>query len=147
MVLVVVHASEQMSGAVFITDDLRIVPCCDIIRTQFHRIIQESFEFDFLVAHDIRIRRPALLIFVQEILEDLIPVFLFEIDGIIRNADLLCDSLNILVIFRCRTESEFIRIIPILHENADDVVTLFLQKQCCDRRVNTTAHSDHHAYF
>ncbi len=98
--------------------------CRDEIGTKAHRVIEERFELDFLVTHDVWIRCPTEFIFIEEVREDLIPVLFFKIDRIIRNADLIGYGDDVFIIFRRRTKAVLIRVIPVFHEDPDDVIAL-----------------------
>src|SRR6266568_7286264 len=53
---------------------------------------QKQFKLDLLVAHDVRIRRAAGLVLVNHIVDNFVPVLLFEIVHFERNAELHCHA-------------------------------------------------------
>ncbi len=131
-----------MHSSVIITLDLSIMPHRNIVSIQFHRIVQKSLEFDFFIAHDVRIGRSAVTIFIQKIREDTVPVLFFKVDRIIRDADLVSNLGNVLIIFSHRTNAAVFFLVPVFHEDTDDVIALLFEQICANRRVNAAAHSD-----
>ena len=117
-----------MNNALLIGFNLRIVPHCNVIRIQLLGIIQKCFELDFLVAHHVRVWCAPSFVLVKEVLKNAIPVFLFEINRIIRNAYLTSHLSNILIVRGGRTNTIFISVIPVFHEDTDNIISLLLQQ-------------------
>ncbi|MNV42487.1 hypothetical protein D3C71_1341620 [compost metagenome] len=113
-----------------------------IIGAKLKGFVQELSELDLSVAHDVWIRRPAGLIFIEEIRKYFVEVFLLEINGIVRNINLLAYAANILCIAFGRTYSEFVGIVPIFHEDADDVIALLLEQKRRDGGIDPSGHAD-----
>src|SRR5690606_22263558 len=129
LVLVAVYAAQQFILSVMFLHNTGIVSCGYVIGAQIHGLIQELPEFDLAVAHHIRIWRAAALIFFEKIGKYFIIVFLLEIDGIVRDIDLLTDAPYVLGVLLRRTAAELIGIIPVFHENADNIISLLLEQQ------------------
>lgn len=66
-------------------DSFRIVSGSDIIESVFFGEVQKLIEFDLFIAENIGIRRSSLLIFVQKIGKNFVPVFLDEVGAQKRN--------------------------------------------------------------
>ncbi|MNC31049.1 hypothetical protein D3C75_793570 [compost metagenome] len=141
LILVAVHAAQQLKDTILFNYPC-VVSCCNIIRAKLERLVQEFPELDLAVAHNIRIRRPPGLIFIEEIGKDFIKVFLLEINGIVRNIDLLAYAAYILSIGLCRAYTELVGIVPVLHEDADDVIALLLEQKRCNGGIDSSRHAD-----
>ena len=126
LILIVVYPTEHLvfSVAVF---HLCVMPCGKIVRPKLQCMIKECLELDFLIAHHIRVRCTSRFVFIKEIGENLIPVLLLEVDRIIRNADLIADADDVIIIFRCSADAILIGVIPVFHEHADDFIALLFQ--------------------
>ena len=92
LVLVAVNAAQQACCAVLITSYAGIVSRSQVIRSQRFGLGQKLAELDLPVAHNVGIRGSAAAVLVEEVTEHLIIILAFEVDRIIRDADLLADS-------------------------------------------------------
>lgn len=104
---------------------------------------EEVAEFDFTVAHNIRVRSASALVFLKEIGEHFIVILLFKVHCVIWNPDLIADPGYVLGIFFCCTMPEFVCVIPVFHEDADDIVSLLLQQQRGNRGIDPAGHPDY----
>src|SRR5579875_291447 len=104
------------------------MPSRQIIRAKLQSTVEQFFKFNLLVTKHIWIWRASACIFLQEILKHFVHVFFLEVYAVIRNANLFANSRYIFKILSCRAVSKLICVVPILHEDADDIVTLFLKK-------------------
>src|SRR5690348_12602580 len=68
---------------------LGIMPRCQQIRAALLGIMKKYLKLDFFIAKNIWIRRAASAIFLQEIAEDLRPIFLGKIDAMQLNFQLV----------------------------------------------------------
>ena len=96
----------------------------DAARAQHLCMIEEGFELDFTVTHDIRIGGTSGAILVQKIFEHVIPVFAGEIDRVQADAERIADLLSIRQVFARGTVFRGIVFLPVLHEQAFDLVAL-----------------------
>ncbi|MNP04231.1 hypothetical protein D3C76_961400 [compost metagenome] len=95
MVLVAVYTTQQLELAVFL-NHAGVVAGCHIISSKRKSFVQKFTEFDLPVAHDIRVWRAPLFVFLKKICKYFIVVFFLKIDGIVRDVDLLADTSYIL---------------------------------------------------
>jgi hypothetical protein len=143
LILVGIHSPEQGIPTV-LPADLGVVPRGQVIRLQIQGLFQESLELDLLVAQNIGIGRAPPLVLLQEIDENPIPVLLFKIHCIIRNADLIADPPHIIIVFIRCAQAAFIPLIPVLHEDTYDFIACFFQHQCGDGGIHSPGHSHHY---
>ncbi|MNF88431.1 hypothetical protein D3C84_709260 [compost metagenome] len=109
---------------------MRIVPRCDVVAAKIDDLLQQFPEFDFTVAHNVGVRRSTFGILVQEVSENFVVILLLEIYCIKRNVELVTDPSNILCVFFCGTMTEFVSIVPVFHENANNLMPLLFEQQC-----------------
>ena len=136
LILVQVHAFFQKILAAG-TGDARVVPGGDKIRAQLQRLIQEGLEFDFLVAQHVRVGGAPGAVFLQEVAEYGIPVFIREVYGVQRYLQAIADLHGVIHIAFPHAAPGLGGFIPVLHEQGLDLITLFLQQQGGDGRINT----------
>ena len=127
--------------------DPGVMPCGDQVSSHGHGVIQESLELDFSVAQDIRIGRAPGRIFAQKIREDPILVLGGEVDGLDIDADDVGHAGCVEPILARRAVLGIVVVLPVLHEEAKDVIALLLEQPGRDRGVNATGHSDHDPLF
>ena len=110
---------------------------------------QESVELDFPVAEDVRIWGAAFLIFVKHVVYDPLPVFFAEIHEIERNAHLAGNHFgNKTVLFPLAVSVKSCRcVMPVLHEECEDVVSLLLENPCRNAGVDTAGKPDTNLYI
>ena len=106
----------------------RVVPCRDRIGAERHRMIEKRAKFDFTVAQDIRIRRASRFVFAQKLFEHALAIFRREIDRFEVDADDVRDRCRIDEVFARRAVFVGVVVLPVLHEQADDVEALPLQQ-------------------
>ena len=140
LVLVRILGPHQVGIAIFIAHQVSVVPRRHVIGPQLGRVFDKGLELDFLVTNYIGVRRPALLVFINKVREDPVPVFFFKVDRVVRNPNLTRNFGDVLVIFRCRTNPIFIGIIPVFHEDAHDIIALALEQEGRDTGVHAPAH-------
>ena len=87
-------------------------------------IIQERLELDFAVAHDVGIRGTSDSVFIQKMLEYIIPVLAREINRVQFYAETFANLLRISKIDACRTVFLGVVFLPVFHEQAFDPVSL-----------------------
>ena len=107
------------------------MPRCERGSVHIYGKVKEGFELNLRVAKNIRVRGAPFFVFVKEVAEDPVIILLGEIDGIEGDAYLLGDTLCVLIILGRSAYAVIIRFIPILHENAHNIITLPLEKQGC----------------
>ena len=140
LVLRCVHALEQFatSGRA-VPADARVVPGRDLFGAQPHGVVQKCLELDFGVAQHVRVRCPAGLVFAQELREHAVLVFGREVDVFDLDTDHIRDRRGIHEIdVRCAVFG-IVVIIPVLHEDADDLMPLLLQQVRRHRGVDSPA--------
>ena len=101
----------------------------------------EELEFDFLIAHDVRIWRVTFFVLGKHVVDDFLLVFFFEIEDTKINAELDGDALGVSKVFRPRALHAREILGPVLHVDADDFVALLLQKIGRHGRIDATRHS------
>ena len=125
--------------------------CRDIIRSDLQTSLQQRFPLYIAVAGNTRIRGPSMQIFIYEIINYIFLKFLPEVHHIISYSEAFCHSSCVLhrrqsaapsIFFQC-TDIIFL---PDLHRNADDLISLFLQKICRHRRIHSTGHSNYYFF-
>ncbi|GJM84223.1 hypothetical protein HMSSN139_67190 [Paenibacillus sp. HMSSN-139] len=146
LILVIVDAPQQLVRPVLFHDAC-IMPCRNVIRAEIQRFVQKFAELDFPVAHDVRVWRPAPLIFFEEIGKYFIVILLLEVHGVVGDIDLFADAANVFGVRFGRAVAEFVGIVPVFHEYADDVVALLLQQERGHRGIDAAGHADDDAGF
>jgi hypothetical protein len=104
------------------------VPGRHEIGTNAQRRIQENIKLDFTVAKYVRIRGPAALILGKHVIDDSFFVFFAEINGLKRNAQMLCDNHCIVTVVQ---PGAFVAdgdtvIVPVFHEHPNHFIPLLL---------------------
>ena len=69
-------------------------------------------------------------------------ILLFKIDRVTRDIELPANPAHILGILLRRAIAEFVGIVPVFHENADDVIALLLEQQCGHGGIDAAGHAD-----
>src|SRR5258708_29824658 len=100
------------------------------IRSKLIRAVNEPAELEILVAHHARIRRASGLVFVGEILDDVLLKFRRLVNEVIRDVELVADGARVgdglrAAAFVLRAVHAILR--PELDRGADDIVTLLDQ--------------------
>ena len=125
---------------------LAIVACGEGVGSQCARLIEECFEFDFAVAEDIGIGSAALAALVEKVGENVLPIFLNEVDRIVGNADLLANGDHILIFARSFADPLAILLFPVFHEEADDAEALLFKQERGHRRIDAAGHADYDSF-
>ena len=106
------------------------------------RMVEERAELDLAVAEDVRVRRAPGLVVAQEQREHALAVFGGEVDRLEIDADDVRDRGRVDQVLAGRAVFVGIVLLPVLHEEADDLVALLLQQPRRDRRVDAARHAD-----
>ena len=116
----------------------------DVIRAELVRAVNEPAELQVLIAHHARIRRAAGLVFVGEILDDVLLEFRRLVNQVIRDVELVADGAGVGDGLRAaalvlRAVHAILR--PELERDADDLVALFQQQRRRGGGINSPAHA------
>ena len=116
----------------------------DEIRAELIRAVNEPAEFQILIAHHAGIRRATGLVFVGEVLDDVLLEFRRLVNEVIRDVELVADRARVgdglrSAAFVLRAVHAILR--PELERDADDLVTLLDQKRRRRRGINSSAHA------
>ena len=116
----------------------------DEIRAELVRAVNQSSELQILIAHHARIRRATGLVFVGEILDDVLLEFRRLVNEVIRDVELVADGARVgdglrAAAFVLRAVHAILR--PELERDADDIVALLDQKRRRRRGINSSAHA------
>src|ERR1035437_9063094 len=118
----------------------RIMPSRYKIRSFFHGPIVKRAELDAFIAHDVRIRRAAGLVFGDHIVDHFSLVFLFEIKSNKRNIQSGGHAHRIEPVFSPITIHP-IRL-PDFYKNAGDTVSGLFQNRGRNRAIDAAGHAD-----
>lgn len=127
LVFIGIHTFEHSHRAVGVTGNAGVVPGGDVVCTQFQRQIEEGFELDFLVAHDVGVGGTPGAVFIQKIGEHPIPIFAGEIAGMQLDTQLVGNRLRIGKVNGSGTVVLGVVFLPIFHEQTFDLIALFQQ--------------------
>ena len=110
------------------------MPCGDHVSAQFFRGFPECGELYLSVTQHVRIGRATFRILVEHIVHDPFPIDLTQIHKIERNPDFSRHHLrNKAVLLPLAFAVQGRRgIVPVLHEQPEDVISLSFQQKCCD---------------
>src|SRR6266581_2476676 len=117
------------------------VPGRDALRAQRHRVIEKRLELDLGVAQHVRVGSAAGGVFGEEGAEDAVLVLRREIHDLQLDSDHLGDRGAVDQILARRAVFVIVVVLPVLHEEADDLVPLPLQEQRGDRRIDPARHA------
>ena len=146
LILVRVRRLQEKMQPVLV-QDVAVMPRGDEIGAERLCIVAEGAELYFPVAQHVRVGRPALFVFFEEMRKHPFAVFLCEIDGIIRDADRVAHALHVFVVRFGGAAAVLPFLFPIYHVQTDHVVSLFLQQERGDRAVHAAAHADDASAF
>ena len=127
LVLAVIISLEQLKCAILFAH-LGVMTGGDLLRAETNGVIEEGLELDLGVAQDIRVGRASGFIFAQEITEHAVLVFLGEIYRLDGDADGIGHRDGIDQVLARGTIFAVVIVLPVLHEQADDFVTLLFQE-------------------
>ena len=125
----------------------RVVAGRDQVGAQLHRVVEEGLELDLGIAQHVRVRRAAGLVFAQEFREHAVLVLGGEVDGLDVHADDVGHAGRVDPVLARGTVFGIVVVFPVLHEQADDFIALFLQHPGRDRGVDAARHPDHDFLF
>ena len=121
------------------------MPGGDILAVQRIRPLQQRPPFDMRIAKHTGIGRPPCQVFIDEVFDDKIPELLPDIQHKMRESMLdrrhprVIETIQVAAT-RLLFRSPRTRIIPCLHRDAYDFITLIMQHQRRNGTVNTAAH-------
>src|SRR5713101_1070683 len=119
----------------------RIVPGRDALRAERQGVIEESAELDLGVAQHVRVGSAAGGVFREESAEDALLVLRREIHHLQLDADHLGDRGAVDQVLARRAVLVVVVVLPVLHEEADDLEPLAFEEQRGDRRIDAARHA------
>ena len=146
LVLARIAGLEQLEQSVHLAH-LGVMAGRDGVRPQLHGVVEKGLELDLGIAQDVGVGRAPGLVFAQEFAEHAFLVFLGEIDRFDRDADGVGDRHRVEQILARRAIFVVVVVLPVLHEQADHVVSLLLEQQGGDGRIHAAGHANHDARF
>ncbi len=146
LVLVVVDAAQQYRLAVAFAP-AHVMPGRNQVGTQAQGVVEERLELDLAVAKDVRVGRAASLVFFQEVFEHIVPVLGREIGGMQLDTQPVTHGLRIGQVFLGGAVFGAVVLVPVLHEQAFNLIALFQQQGRRDGGVNAAGHADDNANF
>ena len=123
----------------------RVVAGRDPVGAERARVIEEGAELDLAVAEHVRVRRAARFVLAQEMREDPFAVLAREVHGLELDADHVGHRRRVDQVDARRAVFVGVVVLPVLHEQADDLEALLLQEPRRDGRVDAARHADDHA--
>ena len=142
LILVAVPALEQTKGPVAGLD-AGVMAGRDEIGAEITGIVEKSLELDFLVAQDVGVRRAPCRVLGQEHLEHMIPVLGGKVHRLQRYAKPVAHTLGVREILLRGAVFRAVILVPVLHEQAGDVMALLQQTQRRHRGINPAGHADY----
>ena len=112
--------------------------------TQAQGMIEKSLELDLGIAQNVRVGRAPGAVLAQKFGKHPVLVFGGKIDVFDLDADHVGHGGGIHKIDIGGTKLRVIVILPVLHEDADDLIALLLEQPGSDRRIHAAAQPDHH---
>src|SRR5690554_1414771 len=137
------RTQQAVGGAADLTLT-NIVAGGDLLGAEHLCVLQEHLELDLAVAEDVRVRGAPGLVLGQEVLEDVVPVLGGEVGGVQPDAELLADGLGVRQVFLGGAVFGAVVLVPVLHEQAFDLIALLEQQQGGDGGVDAAGHADDH---
>ena len=146
-----VDAFLEEIAARFVLLDARIVARRDVLRADFERALEEPAEFHIAVAGDAGVRRAAMRVLGEEVVDDFFAEEVFEIHDVVRDAEDVADAPRIVdggkraaaaVIF-----GEVAALVREPHRDADDVIALLQKERGREGTVHAAAHADDDGLF
>ncbi|MCY1510468.1 hypothetical protein D9M68_448460 [compost metagenome] len=144
LVLVRVQALEQFGAAVDVAA-AHVMTGGDQVRAERQGIVEEGLELDFAVAEDVRVRGAPGLVFGEEVLEHVVPVFRREVGGVQLDADAVADGLGIGQVHLGGAVLGAVVLVPVLHEQAFHLVALLEEQEGGNRGIDAAGHADYDA--
>ena len=114
------------------------------LRAELVRAVNEPAELQILVAHHARVRCATGLVFIGEVLDDVLLEFRRLVNEVIRDVELVADRARVgdglrAAAFVLGAVHAILR--PELERDADDIKTLLDQKRRRRRGINSSAHA------
>ena len=144
LVLVVVQSAQQQGLSIAI-GAAAVMTGGDQVGAQSQGVIEKGLELDLAVTEDIRIRRAPGLVFGQKVLEYVIPVLGGKVGGMQPDAQPVSDRLGVGQVVLGGAVFGAVILVPVLHEQAFDLIPLLQQQGRRNRGINTAGHADNHA--
>ena len=116
----------------------------DVLRAELVGAVDEPAELQVLVAHHARIRRAAGLVFVGEVLDDVLLEFRRLVNQVIRDAELVADGARVGDGLRAAAlvlGAVHAILRPELERDADDLVALLEQQRRRGGGIHSAAHA------
>ena len=116
----------------------------DVVRAELAGAINKPAKFQVLIAHHARIRRAAGLVFVGEVINDVLLKFRRLVNEVIRNVELVADGARVGDGLRAAAlvlGAVHAILRPQLERDADDLVALFEQQRRRGGGVHSPAHA------
>jgi hypothetical protein len=119
----------------------------DFLGAQAHRVVQKGLELDFGIAQDVGVGRAARLVFAQKLGEHAVLVVGRKVDMLDLNADHVRHGGGIYKIDVGGAVFGVVVILPVFHEDADDLVALLFEQVRGYGRIDAAAQAHHHSLF
>ena len=126
--------------------DARVMPGGDLARPEPHRVVEERLELDLGVAEHVRVGCAAGGVLAQEIGEHPVLVLGAEVHRLEFDADHVRGRRRVDEVLARGAVLVRVVVLPVLHEETHDVVSLALEQQRGDRRVDAAGHADDHPH-
>ena len=107
-------------------------------------MVKEGLELDFLVAEDIRVGGPACPVFGKEMFKYPVPVFRGKVGGVQFDAKNTGHLHGVQQVFAGGAILGAVVLVPVLHEQAFDLVASVDQSGGRDGGIHTAGHADDH---
>src|SRR5262245_872139 len=117
-------------------------------RPQLLRPLQQGRKFEIAVALHAGVRRGALAISIDKVVDDMLGKLRLEIDHVEGNTEGRCHAARIGYVLQ-RTTSFVVGCsrlwpVPELHGDTNHLIALLVQQRRADRAIHTATHGDHH---
>ncbi len=122
-------------------DQSCVVACGKAGAPETGDVVECDAELDLAVAKDVRIRRAASLVLSQKVLEDPLTIFGCKAHAVQRNAQLPCHRTRVLKVLGGGAVAVVV-VVPVAHEQAVRLPSLFLQEQGGDGRIDAAGKTD-----
>ena len=144
LVLGTIGRAQQFNAALRRGTHAGIVASGDVLRTQSHGMVKKRLELDLGIAQHVRIRRAPGGVLAQEFAEHAILVLNGEIHHLQVDADDIGNGGNVNQILARGAVFVIIIVLPVLHEQAGDLMAGTLEQQRGHSRIHATRHAYHH---
>jgi hypothetical protein len=141
LVLAGVEALQQDEAPIALFD-ARVVAGGDALGAERQCMVEERLELDLGVAHHVGVGRAPRAVLREEAREHALTVFGGEVHRLDLDADLFRDRHRIDEILARGAVAVVVVVLPVLHEEADHVVSRALQQQRRDGGIHASGQSD-----